>query len=196
MKPNRKFTVIDDVFAPPITTIGTAGTYGYNSDDIISGNGVPTRGEMKSRNKIPQEYVERIQSNFSPTLATHFRDEPQRQMSMDQAMIQKQQQYYPVQPTVMGSGIAGVPPNMNVADGKMDRVSQMERPPKREPFRHISDSRQTCIETLNHIMNCPMCQKYFECDTKIYNVVIIMLIILFTTIIYFLYREEKGKNRS
>jgi hypothetical protein len=50
---------------------------------------------------------------------------------------------------------------------------------------------QGCIDTLNHVAHCPMCARYFQCDTKVYNVIIFMLIILFTTIIYFLYREEK-----
>ena len=50
---------------------------------------------------------------------------------------------------------------------------------------------QTCVDTLNHVMSCPMCSKYFKCDNKVYNVLIIMLVILFCTVIFFVCKDNK-----
>jgi len=59
----------------------------------------------------------------------------------------------------------------------------------REGFRSRQQG-QSCIDTLNHISSCPMCSRYFECDAKVYHVIIFMLIILFLTILYFVCKEE------
>jgi len=202
---NRSFSVIDDVFSPlpngTIPTIPTIGPNGYNSDDIISGNGVPTRGDFKMRNKVPQDWVElNSTTNFNPRLANQFRTEPMRTVSEAEVVRQANQGMYPVAPVDMQMVAGMTPPVKQV----MNNEITMGAPVKQAPFqpmksvekfshRRMNDGGQTCIETLNHIMNCPMCQKYFECDTKIYNVIIIMLILLFTTIIFFLYKEEKKR---
>ena len=59
----------------------------------------------------------------------------------------------------------------------------------REGFRSRQQG-QSCIDTLNHISSCPMCSRYFECDAKVYHVIIFMLIVLFLTILYFVCKEE------
>jgi hypothetical protein len=52
---------------------------------------------------------------------------------------------------------------------------------------------QSCIDTLNHVMSCPLCSKYFQCDNKVYHVVIIMLILLFSIVMFFCWRDDKRK---
>jgi len=213
---NKSFSVIEDVFsvAPPsaygVERIPTIGTNGYTSDDIVSGNGVPTRGDFKSRNKVPQDWVEfNSTTNFNPRLANQFKNEPMRSESEAQAERIMNQNYYPTAPQVMGPQVAGVTPGLKnaVGDATIPMGPMVPVPVPQVKSKEGFHSRrmdgghtyggpqggQTCIETLNHIMNCPMCQKYFECDTKIYNVIIIMLILLFTTIIFFLYKEDKKR---
>ena len=60
----------------------------------------------------------------------------------------------------------------------------------REKFKGAAGG-QSCIDTLNHINNCPMCARYFQCDSKVYHVIIFMLIILFLTILYFVCKEDR-----
>jgi hypothetical protein len=76
---------------------------------------------------------------------------------------------------------AGVPP--------MKIFSSQPSLKIREGFRSRQQG-QSCIDTLNHISSCPMCSRYFECDAKVYHVIIFMLIILFLTILYFVCKQE------
>ena len=75
---------------------------------------------------------------------------------------------------------------------KMPNVRRRDRSvPMREHF--AVPKNQTCIDFLNHIKTCPLCQRYFQCDNKIYVLLILMLIVLFAVIIYFILRSRSGQ---
>jgi len=197
---NRNFSVIDDVLAPVNGQIPTIGTNGYTSDDVFAGNGVPTKGEFKMRNKVPQDWVDlNATTNFNPRLANQFRNEPMRSVSEADIVMQANQGLYASAPVDLNLTAGMTAPLKSVENNEIRMGAPIQQGPfypqqkkSVEKFNHRMGG-QNCIETLNHIMNCPMCQKYFECDTKIYNVIIIMLILLFTTIIFFLYKEDKKR---
>jgi hypothetical protein len=48
---------------------------------------------------------------------------------------------------------------------------------------------QTCIDFLNHVRSCPLCRRYFECDNRIFYVIIFMLILIFAVILYFVTKD-------
>ena len=41
-----------------------------------------------------------------------------------------------------------------------------------------------CSAALHHVMSCPMCRRYFQCDNKMYIAMMIMLIIIFSILLY------------
>lgn len=47
-----------------------------------------------------------------------------------------------------------------------------------EPERRIYDSDLSCITIANHIKECPICSKFYNCDNSIYIVCIVLLIIV------------------
>ena len=64
--------------------------------------------------------------------------------------------------------------------------------PSKEYYKPIVAG-QSCIDTLNHVMSCPLCSRYFKCDNKVYHVVIIMMILLFAIIMFFCWKDERLK---
>ncbi len=82
----------------------------------------------------------------------------------------------------------GVQPKMKNAK-RQDRAVAM-----REHF--AIPKNQTCIDFLNHIKTCPLCQRYFQCDNKVYVLLILMLIILFAVIIYFILKTHSSKYNN
>ena len=191
--PKSNYTMIDDLvqgFEPmPLNQ--------YNSNDSLV---IESNKYVKAKNKInasiPDEYIKNNNlSNFSPTLRNQFRNEQMRDISFNQDVQQDSKDFFPVSQAQMGSIEAGGVPMMKNASGKNDLNAQMNGKSK-EGFSQMHRYQammggQSCIDTLNHVMSCPMCARYFQCDNKVYNVIIIMLIVLFATIVYFLYREEK-----
>ena len=59
-----------------------------------------------------------------------------------------------------------------------------------EADRKQKKSTQTCIDFLNHVKHCPLCQRYFACDNRMYYVIILSLIVIFAIILYFVTREH------
>jgi len=59
-----------------------------------------------------------------------------------------------------------------------------------ESDRKAKKSTQTCIDFLNHVKHCPLCQRYFQCDNRMYYVVILSLIIIFGIILYFVTKDS------
>jgi hypothetical protein len=47
-----------------------------------------------------------------------------------------------------------------------------------EPERRIYDSDLSCMTIANHIKDCPICSKFYNCDNSIYIVCIVLLIIV------------------
>lgn len=190
------YTMIDDLvngFEPkPLAQ--------YNSNDALTiESNLYKRTKNKITSSIPDSYVTNNNlTNFSPTLRSQFNSERMRDSSFDTDVKDSSKDFFPVISEQMGTPELGGVPMMKNAGGMNDVNMQMGGSVKEgfnQTYRNRSAYRvgggQSCIETLNHVMSCPMCAKYFQCDNKIYNVIIVMLIVLFATIVYFLYREEK-----
>jgi hypothetical protein len=56
---------------------------------------------------------------------------------------------------------------------------------KEEDFepRHLR-RRPDCASAMNHVMTCPICSKYFQNDNKMYIAMIIMLVVVFSVLLY------------
>ena len=141
-------------------------------------------GVMSKGNRNPPgmslHYQRNNQSNFSPNLDVSMLREEKRDESFDSAVGKAYRDPSTgllSAPVYAGSTIPIKPYSSTTVP--MNRI--------REKFK---GSGQTCIDTLNHINTCPMCARYFQGDSKVYHVIIFMLIILFLTILYFISKEE------
>lgn len=185
------YTMIDDL----VNGLEPKPLAQYNSNDaLVIESNLYKRTKNKITSSIPDDYVKNNNlTNFSPTLRSQFNSERMRDTSFDADVRDSSKDFFPVMSEQMGTPELGGVPMMKNAGGMNDVNMQMGGKIK-EGFNQVYRYKmggQSCIETLNHVMSCPMCAKYFQCDNKIYNVIIIMLIVLFATIVYFLYREEK-----
>ncbi len=174
-----KATMIEPLFddSPLIKT-------GYTSLENTNIIPEPQYGERKPRmrmpNNPPMDYQMNNQNNFSPNLNTAMLRDETRNISLERAQYMQRPDNTGMltQPSIAGS----VPP--------MKNVPSQPSLPMRIKERFSSRNGQTCIDTLNHISNCPMCSRYFQEDTKVYQVIIFMLIVLFVTILYFVCKDE------
>ncbi len=192
----NNYTMIDDLGSGLEPTPLTQ----YNSTDALTiETNLYKRAKNKLASNIPDDYFKNNNlSNFSPTLRNQFSNEPMREMSFQTDVVNNSKDFFPIMTEQMGAMEAGGVPMMKSAGGANDLNMQMNGGKSKEGFNqtyryreHTRIGGQSCIDTLNHVMSCPMCARYFQCDNKVYNVIIIMLIVLFATIVYFLYREEK-----
>ena len=188
----NNYTMIDDLMnglePTPLTQ--------YNSNDALTiESNLYKRTKNKIAGNIPDDYFKNNNlSNFSPTLRNQFANETMRDNSFQTDVTNSSKDFFPVMTEQMGTMEAGGVPMMKSAGGANDVNAQMNgksREGFNQLYRYRTMGGQSCIETLNHVMSCPMCARYFQCDNKVYNVIIVMLIVLFATIVYFLYREEK-----
>lgn len=132
----------------------------------------------------PQSYQMNNQNNFSPNLNVSMLENERRIQSLQSAETDYMNSLPPTAGRLTMPLPAGSVPPMKMF------TSQPAVPMRiREGFRSRQQG-QSCIDTLNHISSCPMCSRYFECDAKVYHVIIFMLIILFLTILYFVCKEE------
>ena len=168
----EKYTVIEDIMEGP---------YGQSLNNYNSNatTGISLPGDkVKRSNYIPQEYLQSIRSNYPDVT-------PQRDVSLDQAVKFDQQLNPPMVNSTLypSTNYGGVSPPMNDLGKDNGRIEMKEF--------YQMPSGQTCVDTLNHVSSCPLCSNYFKCDTKVYNVIIIMLIIIFAIIMFFTHKEEK-----
>lgn len=88
-------------------------------------------------------------------------------------------QYYP--------GVAGGVPDLQNAIASDQSVKMGEnqmfgmRPTEMFDYR---GGRMGCSAALNHVMTCPLCRRYFQCDNKMYIAMMVMLIIIFSILLY------------
>ena len=169
-------TVIEDLFENPSYNGGGA----LGEKDIIGGM---TKG-IRTPPPIPNSYQRNNQSNFSPNLDVSMLRNETRNRSFEQVILD-QPRTPNVSPLMDGPVYAGSAPPLKTISSQpsipMNRI--------REKF----TGAQNCVNTLNHIQNCPMCARYFQCDNKVYHTIIFMLIILFVTILYFVCKDEHRK---
>ena len=182
---HKNYSLIENVLDTQYDSVTTAYDKplyrnSYNSDNTTQV--ILPENKAKMGNYIPENYLQSIRSNYPPVT-------PQRDVSLEQADLK----YSRTHPPVAGKTLypptnhAGVTPPMQDALHNDVNVEMRE-------YYHVNQSGQSCVETLNHVMNCPMCSRYFKCDTKVYNVIIIMIIILFAVIMYFSYKEEMRRK--
>ena len=151
--------------------------------NIITESQAPTRN-IRTPINPPMSYQMNNQNNFSPNLNIAMLNNERRNLSLNQA----QDVYTNSVPPFTGDLMQTLPAGSNGPTKQF--TSQPPIPIKiREGFRSRQQG-QSCIDTLNHISSCPMCSRYFECDAKVYHVIIFMLIVLFLTILYFVCKEE------
>lgn len=171
-KRGPNYTIIDDIMQGPYSQ--PFNDYNSNATTGLSFPG----DKVKRSNYVPQDYLQSIRTNYPPVT-------PQRTTSLDE-VVKIDQQIPP--PSVGVSQYnpypAGVSPAMKDL-GKEESGIQMKE------YYSQSSEGQNCIDTLNHVTNCPICSAYFKCDTKVYNVIILMLIIMFSIITFFMYKEDK-----
>jgi hypothetical protein len=58
------------------------------------------------------------------------------------------------------------------------------------PHGRYSDDEYDCVSVLRHVRNCPLCQRYFKCDNRMYIAMIVMLVICFAVILLLLLRKN------
>lgn len=174
-----KATIIEPLDMPS-EGIRTKYTSLMESNNIIEPQ-APTRN-IRTPINPPMSYQMNNQNNFSPNLNIAMLNNERRNMSLEQA----QNSYMDSAPPTSGVLTSSLPGGSNPP---MKSFASQPSLKIREGFRSKQQG-QSCIDTLNHISSCPMCSRYFECDAKVYHVIIFMLIVLFLTILYFVCKEE------
>jgi hypothetical protein len=177
---NNYNSVKDIGTVTPSPTITTAGPYGYNSDDIVT----------SQKNKVyaypPQNYMmNNSMSNFPPQYVAQFKGDKMREVSFNDKQIEASQNIYPTSIEESGGSPypAGTVPPLNNASGLGDKNAVMSPHHIREGYNQIpgyypqQGYGMGCMNSVNHVMNCPMCSRYFKCDTRVYNIVIFMVVL-------------------
>ncbi len=176
-----KATIIEDINMPT-ESIRTKYTSLMEPNNIIEPQ-APTRN-IRTPINPPISYQMNNQNNFSPNLNIAMLNNERRNMSLSQAQDIYTNSLGPLTGELTQSTSAGTSPAMKMFSSQPATTMRI-----REGFRSRQQG-QSCIDTLNHISSCPMCSRYFECDAKVYHVIIFMLIVLFLTILYFVCKEE------
>lgn len=146
---------------------------------------------QQPRNKVrlptspPISYQMNNQNNFSPNLNVSMLNNENRNQSLQDA----ENEFMSTRPATAGMLASALPAGINPPMKSFSSQPSIPMNRIREGFRSRQQG-QSCIDTLNHISSCPMCSRYFECDAKVYHVIIFMLIVLFLTILYFVCKEE------
>ena len=177
----EKYTIIEPLDMDVSPALRTKYTSLMEPNNIISEPQAPTRN-IRTPINPPMSYQMNNQNNFSPNLNVQMLNNEMRNQSLQDA----QNIYMNSLPPTSGV----LAPEIS-AGGVTPMKSFISQPSLkiREGFRSRQQG-QSCIDTLNHISSCPMCSRYFECDAKVYHVIIFMLIILFLTILYFVCKQE------
>lgn len=175
-----KATIIEPLDMPS-ESIKTNYTSLMEPNNIIT---EPQQARVKMRlpTTPPESYQMNNQNNFSPNLNVRMLNNEMRPQSLQDA-----QTAYINSSSPFTGNLTNPSPAGSILPMKM--FTSQPSLKIREGFRSRQQG-QSCIDTLNHISSCPMCSRYFECDAKVYHVIIFMLIILFLTILYFVCKEE------
>jgi hypothetical protein len=176
-----KATIIEDINTPINPGLYTKYTSLMEPNNIIS-EPQQVRSKMRLPTSPPQSYQMNNQNNFSPNLNVRMLNDEMRNQSLEQS----RDDFMNSRPSTSGILTQPLPAGSNPP---MKMFSSQPSLKIREGFRSRQQG-QSCIDTLNHISSCPMCSRYFECDAKVYHVIIFMLIVLFLTILYFVCKEE------
>lgn len=178
-----KATIIEPLDMPT-EAIRTKYTSLMEPNNIITESQAPTRN-IRTPINPPMSYQMNNQNNFSPNLNIAMLNNERRNLSLNQAQDIYINSAPPTSGILTQEISAGANPPMKMFSSQpsvpINRI--------REGFKSRVQG-QSCIDTLNHISSCPMCSRYFECDAKVYHVIIFMLIVLFLTILYFVCKEE------
>ncbi len=175
-----KATIIEPLDMEPSPALRTKYTSLMEPNNIV--DEPQARIKMRLPTSPPQSYQMNNQNNFSPNLNIRNLENEMRPQSLNRAQNIFMNTSSPM------TGLLEEP--LPAASSRPVKEFSLQPALKiREGFRSRQQG-QSCIDTLNHISSCPMCSRYFECDAKVYHVIIFMLIVLFLTILYFVCKEE------
>jgi hypothetical protein len=169
----------------------------YNSDNT-TGFQYSHKMQKMTNQSLPVQYQQNIQSNYPTTGYPGLLNSDTRNISFDKVVTDIRENSEPIiNVTEISKPYAG--DSQDLKDARINdniSINLQNSNEKKEYFNKPNTQfsltpGQSCVDTLNHVMNCPMCSKYFKCDNKVYNVLIIMLIILFCTVIFFVAKDNK-----
>ena len=87
-----------------------------------------------------------------------------------------------------------VPPIAGSVPMLKNAVANDQAVAMKEGFQYGPHGRYTddsdCVSVLRHVRNCPLCQRYFRCDNRMYIAMIVMLVICFSVILVLLLRKN------
>ena len=108
-----------------------------------------------------------------------------RQMSLERTARNQQKGIYQYGELQSQPPFAGAVPMLKNA------VRNDKAIPMKEGFQFLGGGIDDtdCVYVLRHVANCPLCQRYFRCDNRMYVAMIIMLVILFAVILILIMRK-------
>ena len=178
----------------------------YNSNDTaIAGFNTTPQKQYVYKNKItsyaapPKQYIRSLnkQQNelinvYVPPEAYDIQTPKPRSTPLNEVINEDRKMNPPQVGEVMypSTSFPGSTPPMQ--DALINDIDIEMGQPMKEYYKPMVAG-QSCIDTLNHVMSCPLCSRYFKCDNKVYHVVIIMMILLFAIIMFFCYKDERLK---
>lgn len=198
---NQPYTVIDSLGNNNIDSIDNQyfnnNRSTYNSDNTLGFTVSHKLPKMTTQN-LPSQYQQNIKNNYPDTAYPAIMPTDTRVTSLDSVVTNYRQNSAPlINVTEVSNQYAG--DAQQLKDARInDNISiNLQNPNEKKEYFNKPNTQfsltpgQSCVDTLNHVMNCPMCSKYFKCDNKVYNVLIIMLVILFCTVIFFVAKDNK-----
>jgi len=179
----------------------------YNSNDTaIAGFNTTPREEYIYKNKItsyaspPKQYIRSLNNKpdnspiniYVPRESYNISSPSRRTTPLNEAIGEDRRNNSPqVSETLYPStNYPGSTPPMQ--DALTNDIDVEMRGSAKEYYKPMVPG-QSCIDTLNHVMSCPLCSRYFKCDNKVYHVIIIMMILLFAIIMFFCWKDERLK---
>jgi len=180
----------------------------YNSNDTaIAGFNTTPQEQYVYKNKItsyaspPKQYIRSLNDKYKdgpinvyvpPDSYDIIKTHPSRSTPLSDVINEDRKMNPPQVGQVMypSTNFPGSTPPMQ--DALVNDIDVEMGQPSKEYYKPIVAG-QSCIDTLNHVMSCPLCSRYFKCDNKVYHVVIIMMILLFAIIMFFCWKDERLK---
>jgi len=179
----------------------------YNSNDTaIAGFNTTPQEQYVYKNKItsyaspPKQYIRSLNNSrkdgpinvYVPPESYDIKTPPSRSTPLNQVINEDRVMNPPQVGEVMYPSTnypGSTPPMQDALTNDID----IEMGQSAKEYYKPMVAGQSCIDTLNHVMSCPLCSRYFKCDNKVYHVVIIMMILLFAIIMFFCWKDERLK---
>lgn len=196
---NKKYTIIDE---NPFNYLSD----GYNSvSDGFYRTSNLTSYKVNSSLSPPVEYQNKLAANNFPYNGSEIferqypelvnKDHPRKlspESIYQQAISNKN--FYDVQKNIN----AGIPPqqvNPDIATSE-NQVVKMPTDFSNTNLQNNMIRRRGCMDYINHYQKCPACTRYMSYEKNMYLMFILMIIIVATIIIFFLYKDIQRLKRK